>query len=166
MAEFSFANARRILQYRLEHRLKLARRRTDDLQYLRCRRLLFQRFGEIGSTLSQFVEQPGVFDGDDRLGGEAREQLNLLLAEGPYFLSVNNDSATDSVVVQHWHANHGSRATQARRWARHSLCCIVYGVTYPLCPHSAIKGATGNCLEGRVLPVELYEGWRDSDARR
>ena len=31
---------------------------------------------------AQFVEQPGVLDGDDGLGGEGRDQLDLLVGEG------------------------------------------------------------------------------------
>ena len=43
---------------------------ADDAQYLRGRRLLLQRFGEIVGALAQFVEQPRVLDRDDGLGGE------------------------------------------------------------------------------------------------
>ena len=33
-------------------------------------------------TLPQFVEQPRVLDGDDRLGGEARDECDLPVGEG------------------------------------------------------------------------------------
>ena len=61
--ELGLADADRILQHGLEHRLEVARRARDDLQHLRGRRLLLQR-------LAQFVEQARVLDGDDGLAGE------------------------------------------------------------------------------------------------
>ena len=48
----------------------------------RGRRLLLQRLGEIVGALAQFVEQPRVLDGDDRLRGEVRDQFDLLVGEG------------------------------------------------------------------------------------
>ena len=45
-AELRLADARRLLQHRLEHRPQLPRRTADDLQDLRGRRLLLQRLGE------------------------------------------------------------------------------------------------------------------------
>ena len=62
-AELGLANARGVFQHGLEHRLEFARRAGDDLQHLRGRGLLLQR-------LAQLVEQAGVLDGDDGLGGE------------------------------------------------------------------------------------------------
>ena len=63
IAKLRLADARRVLQQRLEHGYQLARRAADDLQHLRGRGLLLQRF-------AQLVEQAGVLDGDDGLGGE------------------------------------------------------------------------------------------------
>jgi hypothetical protein len=50
-AELGLADASRILQHRLEHRLQLARRTTNDAQHLRRRSLLLQRLGEIVGAL-------------------------------------------------------------------------------------------------------------------
>ena len=63
----------------------------DDLQHLRGRRLLLQRLGEIVGALAQLVEQPRVLDGDDGLGGEVRDQLDLLIGERTDFLAVDDD---------------------------------------------------------------------------
>jgi hypothetical protein len=41
-----------------------------DMQHLRGRRLLLQRFAQIICALPQLVEQPRVLDSDDGLGGE------------------------------------------------------------------------------------------------
>jgi hypothetical protein len=49
--------------------------------------------GEVGSALTQFVEQPRVLDGDNSLSGEVCEQLNLPLGKQPDFLAINVDSS-------------------------------------------------------------------------
>ena len=56
-AELGLANARRILQHRVEHRLQLAGRAGDDLQHLARRGLLLQRLAEIVRALAQFLQQ-------------------------------------------------------------------------------------------------------------
>ena len=60
-----------------EHRLKFAGRRTDNAQHFGGRRLLLQRLGEIIGALTQLVEQPRVFDGDNGLCGEVLKQFDL-----------------------------------------------------------------------------------------
>ena len=70
IAELGLADARRVLQHGLEHRLQFARRTGDDLQHLGGRGLLLQRLGEIVGALAQFVEQPRVLDGDDGLAAK------------------------------------------------------------------------------------------------
>ena len=57
------ANPCRIHQHGLEHGLQLAGRLADDLEHVGGGGLLLQRF-------AQLVEQAGVLDGDDGLGGE------------------------------------------------------------------------------------------------
>ena len=81
IAEFRFADAGRILQHRLEHRLQLAGRRTDDAQHVRRRGLLFERFGELARALLLGLEQPHVLQGDDGLVGEGGDQFDLLFGE-------------------------------------------------------------------------------------
>ena len=44
--------------------------------------MLLQRLGQIVGTLAQFVEQPCILDGDDGLGGEIMDQLDLLVVNG------------------------------------------------------------------------------------
>ena len=62
------------------------------------------------SDSSQLVEQAGVLDGDDGLGGEVLDQLNLLVGEWPYLLAVDGDSADQLVLLQHGYSKHGSVA--------------------------------------------------------
>ena len=64
----------------IQHRLNIRRRAGDHAQDLARRRLLLQRFLE-------FLEQPHVLDGDDRLVGEGLEQLDLLVGEGPHLVA-------------------------------------------------------------------------------
>src|SRR5262245_50136291 len=87
--EFGATNTRGVLEYSIEHRLKLAGRRTDHAQHFGGRRLLLQRFREVVCTVTQLVEQPRVLDGDDGLGSEASHQLDLLVGERANFLTVN-----------------------------------------------------------------------------
>jgi hypothetical protein len=56
-----------------------ARRTGNDTQHLASRRLLLQRLGEVVGALMQFIEQTRILDGDDGLGGEVLQQLDLLL---------------------------------------------------------------------------------------
>ena len=51
MPNLRLADARRVRQHGLEHRLQLAGRTGDDLQHLRCRGLLLQRLGQLARTL-------------------------------------------------------------------------------------------------------------------
>jgi hypothetical protein len=51
-AEFCLAKPNRILQHRLEYRLKLARRATDDAQHLRCGFLSLKRLVALTDQLS------------------------------------------------------------------------------------------------------------------
>src|SRR6516225_2712500 len=68
----------------LEHGCDLARRVGNDTQHLRRRGLPLQRF-------PQLVEQPRVLDGDDGLGREIFDQLDLLATEWSRLLSENHD---------------------------------------------------------------------------
>src|SRR5262249_2700458 len=89
------------LDDRLEHRLSVIERIADDAEYPRGRRLLLQRLSKIVRALAQFVEQAAVLDSDDRLIGEARDQLDLLVSEGTNVLAVNADHADELVLLQH-----------------------------------------------------------------
>src|SRR5580704_7292268 len=107
---FGLTDTSRALQYGLEYWLKCAGGRTDDFQYLRSRRLLLKRLGKIGCALPQFIEQPRVLDGYDRLGGEVLHKFDLLVGKGTNFLPVNQDSSHQRFVLEHWHGDEGSRA--------------------------------------------------------
>ena len=70
----------------VEHRLQIEGRAADDLEHVGGGGLLLQRF-------AQLVEQPGVFDRDDGLCREIRDQLDLLVRERADLLAVNTKDA-------------------------------------------------------------------------
>ena len=74
-----------------KYRSEIARRTADDLEHSRSCGLLLQCLGKIVSALAQFVEQPGVLDGDDCLRGESFNQFDLLIREWANLLAVNYD---------------------------------------------------------------------------
>src|SRR6516162_9775113 len=84
----------------VEHELQIERGTAYCLEHVGRCSLLLQR-------LTQFVEQPGVLDGDDRLGGEVLQQLDLFIGERLDFDSSNRDDADDLVYPQHRHRKDG-----------------------------------------------------------
>jgi len=85
-SKFGLADACCVLKHRLEHRLQLAGRGTDNLEHVGGSCLLLERF-------PQLVEQSRVLDSDDGLGGEILYQLDLLLGERRNMLAVNGDGS-------------------------------------------------------------------------
>ena len=55
--EFGFAQARRVRQYGIEHRLQVAGRTRNDVQHLRGRGLLLQRLGEFTGARFELLFQ-------------------------------------------------------------------------------------------------------------
>ncbi len=94
----------------MQHRLQIEGRAADHLEHVGGGSLLLQGLGEVVRALAQLVEQPGVFDGDDGLGGEVPHQRNLLIGERPDFLSVDDDTADQHIVLKHGHRDERSRA--------------------------------------------------------
>ena len=64
---------------------------------------------------AQLVEQPRVLDGDHRLVGEVREQLNLLVGERTHFLTIDGDRADQLVLLQHRHGEKCPHAAELDR---------------------------------------------------
>ena len=73
---------------------------SNNLQHLRSRRLLLQRFREIVGALAQLAEQPRVLDGDDGLGREICQQLDLFGAERTYLLPIDGDGADQFTLLE------------------------------------------------------------------
>ena len=53
ISELGIADANRVLKHRRKHRLQIAGRATDNLEHLRRRRLLLQRFSEVGRAFGE-----------------------------------------------------------------------------------------------------------------
>ena len=85
------ANPRRVLQHGLEYRLQIARRAGDDLEHLRGRGLLLQRFVRSSvrwrSSLSSRVFSMAM----TAWAAKFVHQLDLLVGERPHFLAVDGD---------------------------------------------------------------------------
>ena len=57
---------------------------------------------QIVGALAQLVQQPGIFDGDHGLGGEALHQCDLLFGERTHLLAEDGGCMpTDLVFLQH-----------------------------------------------------------------
>src|SRR5262249_44762299 len=102
------AKARDGLGEGIEHRLKVECPTTKNLEHIGGSGLLLQR-------LAQLIQQSNVLDRDHRLGGEIRDQLNLLVGERSNFLTINNDRADQLVFLKHGYGHKRPRATQPRR---------------------------------------------------
>ena len=72
-------NSCRALDDGIEDRLHIGGRATNDAEHLGGGRLMLQGFAQFRITLLQFLEQPHVFDSDDRLVGKGFEKRDLLL---------------------------------------------------------------------------------------
>ena len=84
------------------------------LQHLRGCGLLLQR-------LPQFVEQPRVLDGDDRLRGEVLQQFDLLVGERPHLLAVDAEHADKLAILEHRNVDQRAGAAALREDDRRLL---------------------------------------------
>src|SRR5262245_21512585 len=87
------AYSRSALRDRIQHRLDVGRRTSDDTQYFTRRRLLLQR-------LLEFLEQPHVLDGDHRLIGEGFENFDLRIREWSNFRATNRNCADSNPAAE------------------------------------------------------------------
>ena len=105
-AHIRLAQPRRRFDQRIEHRLQIEGRAADDLEHVGGGGLLLQDCQIVGA-LAQLVEQPRVLDGDDRLGGEVLNQLDLLVGEWPHLLTINADRTDQLILLEHRHDEDG-----------------------------------------------------------
>ena len=54
------------------------------------------------SNSAQLVEQSRIFDSDDGLGGEVRDELDLLIGKGTNFLAKQGERTDQFVLFQQW----------------------------------------------------------------
>ena len=83
----------------VEDRLHVRRRAADDAEHLGRCRLMLQGLAQFRVALLQFLEQPHVLDGDDRLVGEGLEQRDLLFGERTNLVTPNHDAANRRLLL-------------------------------------------------------------------
>src|SRR4029453_13873142 len=96
----------------VEDRLRVGRRVADNFENFRGRGLLLQRFRKIISALAQFVQQARVLDGDDGLGCEILNQLDLFVGEGTDFLTIDAYGSHQCFTLKHRYAQKRSGPTR------------------------------------------------------
>src|SRR4029450_13010232 len=116
----------------IEHHLQIESRTTDDLEHIGGGGLLLER-------LTQFVEQAGVLNGDDRLSGEVLYKIDFLSTERPHLLPVNDDTADQLIILEHGHGNCGSRVAERNRGSLRLLRRVVGTVGHLLCQQDTLK---------------------------
>src|SRR5262249_38093212 len=91
---------------RLQHRLEVESGAADDLEYVGGGGLLLQRFAQFLRALAQFLQKARIFDGDDGLIGEVRDQFDLFVRERADFLAEHIDCADQLIVLAHWNGQY------------------------------------------------------------
>src|SRR6516165_8362933 len=122
-AELGFADAHCVFQRGPKYRLQFARRRTNDAQDFRRRRLLLQGF-------PQFVEQPRVLDGNDGLRGEVLDQLDLFVGEGLNLCAVELNDTKQLLLLQHRDAQHRACTSELNNRCLHGIGRIARHLLY------------------------------------
>src|SRR5262245_19084834 len=152
---FSFTQSDRGFDECIEDHLQVESRTTDDLEHVRGRRLLLERF-------AQFVEQPRILDGDDGLGGEILRQLYLLVGKCTGFLPVDYNHATKIPVLNHWYCEHGSKAAELHGCDEPRLpfdvtwfYSDIWNVNNPFGAPDAVKGASRFGTKQGITPPYL-----------
>src|SRR6516164_9194765 len=102
---------------RVENGLKVEGRTTYQLEYVRGRGLLPQRFGEIGCALAQFIEQPRVLDGDDRLRGKRLEKRNLLIRKRINLGTSKYNCSDRCPLAEQWNSSNRPMSEPSREGA-------------------------------------------------
>src|ERR1700730_3552310 len=77
-------------------------------------RLVLTRFRELTALVLDFVEQPHVLDGDDRLIGKRVYQSDLLISEGLHNASRKNKDTDRNSFAQQWHTKQRAHVCKAR----------------------------------------------------
>ena len=90
----------------VERRAQLVAHAGEEL------RLVLAGDFELSALLLDFGEQPRVLDRDHRLGGEGRNQFDLLVGERPHLRARQGQHADRYALAQHRHAEHGAETAQ------------------------------------------------------
>src|SRR5215472_15336925 len=110
------------LHERIEHRLQIECRATDDLEHVARSSLLLQGF-------PQFAQQSRVFDGDHSLISEVLQQLDLFIGKRTHFLTINSDDSNYLIIFEHRHTNQRARFSNLNRRNAHPLT-VSWSIAY------------------------------------
>ena len=95
-------------------------------------------------ALTQLVEQARVLDGDDGLGGEVFDQLDLLVGERAHLLAVDGDGTDQLVVLEHRHDDMSSaRPPVGPKAVCSASAAASSGVDQLFGPQHAVEGNSG-----------------------
>src|SRR5262245_34350722 len=153
--EIRLAQLGRRLDQRVQHRLQVERRAADYLKHVSSGCLLLQR-------LAQLVEQSRVLNGNDGLGGEVRNQRNLLVGEGANLLVVDVEETHDLIsFLDHWYGKEGSCSGVFRRWVVLGIDILpdIRDVDHIMRPHSPLHRGAGPHLGSTSpnnIPLQLF----------
>src|SRR5262249_30111564 len=104
------AEAHRVLDQGFQHGLQVEGRAADHLEDFAGGSLLLQGLGEVAVSRLELAQQARVLDGDDRLVGEGRDQLDLLVGEGLDYGSMQGEESDKGVLSDHGDAQQGPEA--------------------------------------------------------
>ena len=110
------------LDQRIEDGRQIERRAADDLEHIRCRRLLLQRLAQFGGARLHVLEQAHILDGDDCLVGEGFDQSDLTRTEGAGSLAQQGDRAGDPAAMEQRDSQRGAYYGTAERTEIRILC--------------------------------------------
>ena len=110
----------------IEDGCKVAGRGLDDLQYLRGRGLLLQRFARLS-------QEPRIFHRDDRLRGEVLQQRDLLVGKCADFLTVDNERPEERVIPSQRHGKHRTPTAQLYKCSTNRITGSVGIVVRDIC---------------------------------
>ena len=99
-AHIRLAKPGRRLDQRVKYRLQVEGRAADHLEHVGSGSLLLQRFAQIVGAPAQLIQQPRVLDGDDRLVGERRHQVDLFRGKWLRPVSPYKDHSDDLSLTQ------------------------------------------------------------------
>ena len=103
------------LDQRIEDGRQIERRAADDLEHIRCRRLLLQRLAQFGGACLHLLEQAHILDRDHRLVGEGLDESDLTRTEGADSLAHQDDRARDLAAMEQRNSERGADRGIAER---------------------------------------------------
>src|SRR5262249_23347928 len=103
---FRPANAHRRLDQRIEHCAQIKSRSADNLEHLRCRGLLLERFRKLARACLHLVKQSHVLNRDHRLVCERLDERNLLLRERLDLQAISQNYTEQLIALEHRHRKH------------------------------------------------------------